>query len=67
MIHMDHVTFTYKSEAAAGGVRDIDLTTEAEAQQFIDATSGIVDTIRGHVGDELVDAYISAVEQAKKD
>lgn len=25
MIHMDHVTFTYKSEAA-GGVRDIDLT-----------------------------------------
>lgn len=41
--------------------------TEAEAQQFIDATAGIVDTIRDHVGDELVDAYISAVEQAKKD
>ena len=41
--------------------------TDAEAQQFIDATSGIVDIIRGHVGDELVDAYISAVEQANKD
>ena len=26
MIHIDHVTFTYQSETAASGVRDIDLT-----------------------------------------
>ena len=38
--------------------------TEAEAQQFIDATAGIVDMIRKDVGDELVDAYIAAVEKA---
>lgn len=39
--------------------------TDAEIQQFIDATAGIVDLIRGHVGDELVDAYIKAVDDAK--
>lgn len=26
MIHIDHVTFTYRSEVASGGIRDIDLT-----------------------------------------
>jgi len=39
--------------------------TDAEAQQFIDATSGVVDSIRANVGDELVDAYIKAVDDAK--
>lgn len=40
--------------------------TAEEAQQFIDATAGVVDIIRERVGDELVDAYIKAVDDAKE-
>jgi C4-dicarboxylate-binding protein DctP len=40
--------------------------TDAEAQQFIDKTSTVVDTIRKDVGDDLVDQYISAVNTAKQ-
>jgi len=40
--------------------------TDAEAQQFVDKTSGVVDTIRQDVGDDLVNQYISAVDAAKQ-
>ena len=40
--------------------------TDAEAQQFVDKTSSVVDTIRKDVGDDLVDQYINAVNTAKQ-
>lgn len=39
--------------------------TEEEAKLFADATVGVIDLIREKVGDELVDAYLKAVAEAK--
>ncbi len=39
--------------------------TAEEAQLFVDATSGVEQMIREKVGDELVDAYLKAVSDAK--
>ena len=40
--------------------------TPEEAQMFVDATSGAEQLVRDKVGDEIVDAYKAAVEEAKK-
>ena len=39
--------------------------TDEQKQMFVDATADVEETVRGIVGDELVDAYIAAVEAAK--
>ncbi|WMJ84113.1 DctP family TRAP transporter solute-binding subunit [Oscillospiraceae bacterium LTW-04] len=39
--------------------------TDEQKQLFIDATANVEDMIREKVGDELVDAYIKAVQEAK--
>ena len=39
--------------------------TDEQKQMFVDATADVEETVRGIVGDELVDAYIAAVEEAK--
>jgi C4-dicarboxylate-binding protein DctP len=46
------------------GIEFIELSEE-EHQLFVDKTSSTVDIIRAKVGDELVDDFIAAVEQAK--
>lgn len=40
--------------------------TPEETQLFVDATAGVEQLIRDKVGDEFVDAYKAAVEEAKK-
>ena len=39
--------------------------TDEQKQMFVDATAGVEASVREKVGDELVDAYKAAVEQAK--
>lgn len=41
------------------------IPTEEQKQLFVDATADVEDMIREKVGDELVDAYINAVKEAK--
>lgn len=54
----------YLKEMEDGGLQ-VYYPTDEEKAQFVEATKNVEATIRGKVGDELVDAYLAAVEAAK--
>lgn len=54
----------YLAEMVSDGLQ-VYYPTDEQKQQFIDATAGVEEMIRAKVGDELVDSFKSAVEEAK--
>lgn len=54
----------YMAEMEAKGLQ-VYYPTEEEKQLFVNATSAVEESIRAKVGDDLVDAFKSAVEAAK--
>ena len=55
---------TFLAEMEAGGL-NVYYPTDEQKAEFVEATSKVEDSVRAKIGDELVDAYIQAVEDAK--